>query len=72
MLSPQAKPEEKWEVKPEVLEQLKTKQEQPKTNMLILESYTESSSEDTTSNLSGKEVVSPTQDVEHNSSSEEL
>lgn len=63
---------EGWEVKPEILEKLKTRKEQLKTTMLTLESYTESSIEATTSNLNEKETATSTQDTVHSDSSEEV
>lgn len=61
---------DEWEVKPEILEQLQTWNAQPKTTMLILEAYIESSSEDTTFKHSGKGATGPTQEVEDNDSEE--
>lgn len=46
--------------------------EQPKITTLILQSYTESNSEDIALNLNGKEATTPTQDADDSSSSEEV
>lgn len=72
MLNIQAELEEEWKVKLEILEQLKKSKEQPKTTTLILESYTESSSENTTSNLSGKEIATLVQEIDDSSNNKEV
>lgn len=72
MLNMKVEPEEEWEVKPEILVQLKKSKVQSKTTTLILESYTESSSKDLALDLSGKEVVTLAQDVDDSSNTEDV